>query len=218
MQVSVPQSYRRFPLTHALASAGQVRVLRALALQGGPLAVAQVARDAGMTPRGARLALESLAGQGLVRVMGQSRAQLYALDATHPLATAVQALFEHEVRAWEAAKAGLRQGLADRPEVRAAWLYGSVARGEDTPRSDVDIAVLLESDAAGGASAVREAIDGLARQLGLPVSAVVLTTADLERLPADDAWLGEVERDALVLKGGSPAAERDRCVRDRGAA
>ena len=32
MQASAPQSYRRYPLTRALATAGQVRVLRALSL------------------------------------------------------------------------------------------------------------------------------------------------------------------------------------------
>jgi predicted nucleotidyltransferase len=31
-----------------------------------------------------------------------------------------------------------------RRDVVAAYLFGSAARGEDTPRSDVDIAVLFE--------------------------------------------------------------------------
>ena len=38
----------------------------------------------------------------------------------------------------------LRRFLSTRPDVIAAYLFGSVARGRAGPRSDVDIAVLLE--------------------------------------------------------------------------
>lgn len=35
---------------------------------------------------------------------------------------------------------------ARHPEVRAAWVFGSVARGEASPESDLDVAVLLPAD------------------------------------------------------------------------
>ncbi len=39
----------------------------------------------------------------------------------------------------------VRAALASQPDVAAAYLFGSLARGEATPRSDMDIAVLLRS-------------------------------------------------------------------------
>ena len=215
MQASAPQSYRRYPLTHALATAGQVRVLRALSLQDGPLAAAQVARDAGLPRRGARVGLGGLGGRGLGQVLGQPRAQVYDLDRSHPLGAALRTLFEHERDAWEAARSGLGSALAQRRDVRAAWMYGSVARAEDTPRSDIDLAVLVEPETPGGAAEVREAMQGIAKRLGLPLSTVVLTTEELAGLPADDAWFGEVVRDALVVKGRTPRVERDLCAQSR---
>jgi predicted nucleotidyltransferase len=37
--------------------------------------------------------------------------------------------------------------VASRPEVLEAYLFGSVARGEEQPHSDVDVAVFVEPDA-----------------------------------------------------------------------
>jgi predicted nucleotidyltransferase len=38
----------------------------------------------------------------------------------------------------------LAKGVASFPEVVAVYLFGSVARGEKTPESDVDLAILLD--------------------------------------------------------------------------
>ena len=73
MQISTRQSHLRLPLTRLLASAGHVRVLRALMTYGAPLSVAQLAADSGLTTRGARFVLDSLASQGVVSVLGQLR-------------------------------------------------------------------------------------------------------------------------------------------------
>jgi predicted nucleotidyltransferase len=40
----------------------------------------------------------------------------------------------------------LRQGIASLPEVRLAVLFGSTARGQARPQSDVDLGVLLDPD------------------------------------------------------------------------
>ena len=40
----------------------------------------------------------------------------------------------------------LRQGIASLPEVRLAVLFGSMARGQARPQSDVDLGVLLDPD------------------------------------------------------------------------
>jgi len=42
----------------------------------------------------------------------------------------------------------LRTYFADRPEVQVAYLFGSVARGRSGSLSDIDIAVLVDSESA----------------------------------------------------------------------
>jgi predicted nucleotidyltransferase len=88
-------------------------------------------------------------------------------------------------------------------DVVAVYLYGSRARGDASPASDVDLGVLLRA-------APRPSLGGLARDLeaeveravALPVEAVVMNTA-----PAD--LVHRILRDGILL------LDRDRAARLR---
>ncbi len=218
MQASSPQSHLRFPLTHLFASAGHVRVLRALVAYGAPLSVAQLADDCGLSTRGTRFVLESLVSQGIVSVLGQPRSQLYCVAPQHPMADAVKALFQHERSRLENAQEALRQALASWKEVRSAWLYGSVARGEDGPHSDVDILLVMKEDDVDASHRIRDAVQALGDTLSMHFSAVVLTPAELVAARNDGPWWTDVMRDARVLKGLSPVKEMAACARSAQAA
>jgi hypothetical protein len=98
---------------------------------------------------------------------------------------------------------GLRDRLVsffqrERPDAIAVYVFGSVARGEDVPDSDIDVAVLFDH------APPRTLEDGplalaadLERDLRRPVDLVVLNTA-----PAD-----LVHR---VLRDGAIVVDRDR--------
>lgn len=103
-----------------------------------------------------------------------------------------------------ASESGWRAFFAAHPRgVVAAYLYGSVARGDDHAGSDVDVAVLFATapppDLSG--PSLRLA-DGLERALGRPVDLVILNSA-----PAD-----LVHR---VLRDGALVMDRDRSRRLR---
>lgn len=94
----------------------------------------------------------------------------------------------------------LREGP---PELVCAYLFGSVARGEARPDSDVDVAVLYEKTPEPRLDAGPLDLEGaLERRLRRPVQLVVLNTA-----PAD-----LVHR---VLRDGRLLLERDRAARIR---
>jgi predicted nucleotidyltransferase len=92
--------------------------------------------------------------------------------------------------------AELRRALRTEPNVRLAVVYGSVARGDDTPDSDVDILVSLAEDRpdAGVKLAVR-----LERALGREVDVArldrVRNTAPLLLLRAVDEGRVVIDRD-----------------------
>jgi predicted nucleotidyltransferase len=101
-------------------------------------------------------------------------------------------------------EARLSQALAEAPDgVLAAYLFGSAARGELRPRSDVDVAVLfVERPPATLDSPVFALASRLEGVLRLPVEVVALNTA-----PPD-----LVHR---VLRDGKLLLERDRSARIR---
>lgn len=212
MQASRPQSHLRFPLTQLFASGGHVRVLRALIAYGAPLSVAQLAADCGLSTRGTRFVLESLVSQGMVSVLGQPRSQLYSVAQQHPLAGALNALFQHERGRWETVQDALRQALASWKEVRSGWLYGSVARGEDGPHSDVDVLLVMKENGIEASNRVRDAVQALGDTLSMHFSTVILTPEELAATHEGGPWWSDVVRDAKVLKGLSPAKEFARCA------
>ena len=166
-----------------------------------------------MTARGVRNTLDALAAQGAVKVLGPASARLFAPALNQSLISALAQLFEAERQRWQQLHEQLRDGLADAAQIRSAWLYGSVARGTDEPRSDMDVAVVLADDCLDASRQVRDAVQVLGDRLGVHISPVVLTPLELANLLPSDPWWSEVSRDAKVLKGLSPAAEKDRCAK-----
>jgi predicted nucleotidyltransferase len=96
----------------------------------------------------------------------------------------------------------LERELAKAPDdLVAAWLFGSVARGDHGLRSDVDIALLYRTDPPhilGSPPAQLE--EHLERVLGLPVEVVVQNHAPVDLIK-------RVLRDGILL------LERDRSAR-----
>jgi predicted nucleotidyltransferase len=209
---SQAQSHVRYPLTSLLGSAGNVRMLRTLVSERAPQSAPHLARRAGLSPQGARLVLETLVRQQLVSVYGSGRAQVYVLRDSHPFSAAIAALFQEEEKRWERLLGALRAGLTKHgTDVQAAWLYGSVARGEDTPRSDLDIALLVVS--ARVTDSVREELMPIEDEHHIHISLTGLTAEELAALPDDDPWWSDVVRDARVLKGSAPDAVKHRLGR-----
>ena len=209
---SQAQSHVRYPLTSIIGSAGNVRALRALVSDPSPQSAPQLARQIGLSPQGTRLILIALAEQQLVKVHGSGRSQLYALNPSHPFAGALVTLFREEQQRWESLLRVIRDTLGQRGAgVRAAWLYGSVARGEDTPHSDLDIALLVSAPSI--TDKVREDMMPIEDEQQVHISMTALTPEELAALPDDDPWWSDVVRDARVLKGPAPEAAKRQAAR-----
>lgn len=106
--------------------------------------------------------------------------------------------------AWNVAEdleSRLREHLATRADVIAAYLFGSRARDEATATSDVDIAIWLRAKPTGLNDAPLELADELAQAVGLPVDVVVLNGAPsdlVHRVLRDGVLLLETDRSARI--------------------
>ena len=92
----------------------------------------------------------------------------------------------------------VRRAVAERDDLVAAWVFGSVARGSARPDSDVDIAVLRGKPASG-------TLEDLPTELALYLERAVGREVDL--VVIDDADVELVHR---VLRDGVLVLDRDR--------
>jgi predicted nucleotidyltransferase len=207
MTRSAAQSAQRYPLTEMLGSEANVRLLRELSRYGGQLSAPDLVSRTGLAKATVRIGLMSLERAGVVSVAGSGRAHLYAVQARHPLYAALDSLFEAEERRFEAVLQVIREAAHGcGPELVAAWLYGSVARGEDRLGGDLDIAVVASEDALEMTlAAMRGALRPAGEAFGFAPSVVGLGTNDVARLAGtQDPWWAEIVRDAFVLDGPRP--------------
>lgn len=124
--------------------------------------------------------LASLLAAGLVTVRDQGNQKHYQANAASPVFAELRGLVLKTVGLADVLRAALAP-LED--QVAAAFVYGSVARQQDTAASDVD--VLIVSDALGYAE-VFGALEGAAQTLGRTISPTLYTRAELARRRAQD--------------------------------
>lgn len=100
----------------------------------------------------------------------------------------------------EALRAAAKRAAERMPALRRILLFGSLARGVPTPRSDADLLIEVgHSDHGEPRERVPEALRALA-PLPCPVDLFVLTSAEIERLSREGSALLETAlRDGIRL-------------------
>ena len=123
-----------------VAPAVRGALLQALARLEQPVTRRRLAAAAGVAPGNASAVIEELIQAGLVSETVAGRSSMVVLNRDHLAAGPVLAL------------AGLRGELIRRlrerlsawPELKGAWLFGSVARGDADSDSDVDLLIVAD--------------------------------------------------------------------------
>src|SRR5687767_6746146 len=119
--------------------------------------------------------LARLEGAGLVTVTRVGKQKHYRANADSPVFAELRALILKTSGLADV----LRAALAPlEGEIRAAFVYGSVAKSEDTASSDIDLMVVSETIDYSDLFAALEEASG---NLGRTVNPTVYTTAELSR-------------------------------------
>lgn len=206
-------SFARQPLDIILAGTGSVRVMRALVAHGGAISVSRIAQDTALTPDGVRGVLHDLERVGIVESSGSGRTRLFRAISSNSIVLALDALFAAERARFDDILASVAAAAKDK-RIVAAWLFGSVARGEDTSNSDLDVAIVIASepsDVDAVADKARDLLREHEERLGFTASIVPIPLADLRRLASERSPLwSDLQTNARVLKGSPP----ERVVRD----
>jgi len=201
------------PLDDLLGATSRVRVLRALDRASGPVSLSKLAADSGLTYNATASALALLEQSGLITAVPVGRTSVYTLSPEHPFAAPLQQLFAAERERRRAIQTAIEKWAHEQPEtLRAVWLFGSVARREDTFQSDMDIALVADdqADAHHYADALRETLAPIAERQRLHPSVMPYDRREIEAMPRGDrAMWSNLTRDAVPLYGPGPATLLD---------
>ena len=149
--------------------------------------------------------LASLLAAGLVTVRDQGNQKHYQANAASPVFAELRGLVLKTVGLADVLRAALAP-LAG--QITMAFVYGSVARREDTAASDVD--VLIVSDALGYAE-VFGALESAAQTLGRAINPTLYTRAELAlRRAQDNVFVTRVlDQPRIWLMGDEEALRGD---------
>lgn len=174
----------RSPLDDVLGTALGVRVVRALSLEPRRAVTSrELAGGVGASTSQCIRTLERLERVGLVSGTTVGKAVVWNWETEHVLAEILSETFHRESELQLRLNETLTRWVATQP-VRSAALYGSVARGDETESSDIDLHLVANSPAA------KETIDAdaghitelVARKFGNPLSLLIHDPATLVRL------------------------------------
>jgi predicted nucleotidyltransferase len=196
-------------LNAILGSTAKVRILRAVLPLTSAVSGREARELAGVRSQsGAQQALVQLARLGVLHQERIRGARLYRVNPQHHLLPLIRALFEAEQQRASMLRDVVRQQLESKAlqsRVHFVVLFGSVARGEARPDSDVDL--LVVTAAARFNARVDDAMHDVAeraeRTLGVRLSALVMALPRLrQRYRAGDPLLHNIDAEGRVLFGG----------------
>jgi predicted nucleotidyltransferase len=202
-------------LEKVVGTTNKVRILRVMVTLTRSISGREAARLAGVSSK-AILALDELAAVGLVTKREGTGQFLYSFNRKNALAKPLASLFKAEERRTEELYQAIRAALSNKPGVLAIAMFGSTARGEARPQSDVDLFVIVEDPQQEDAvyDALLDSAKRLWERYGARISPVVLSESRwLKQVEDGDPFTNSVLREAVLITGVIPTTKPKRETR-----
>jgi len=163
---------------------------------------AQLQALVGMHPNSVHRELGRLERAGLIIAREVGRTICYRANRASPVFEELRGLLLKTVGFADL----LAGALAEQSGIRWAFIYGSVAEGNEREGSDLDLMIVGEADM----DALERSVNAAERSLSRPVNHMVFTEAELrERLEQDNTFLRTVlERRKIMLVGDEDELRR----------
>lgn len=189
-------------LEQVLGAKSKVAALRVLFNSKIGFSGSSVAKRSGMGLLAIQNALADLEGLGLVEVERGAVEHRYRLNFKHYLVgQGLRALFEAERGMAKALAHDLRPLLEGR--VLSAGLFGSFARGEAKPGSDIDLLVIVETlkERERVSALLSDHLQSLTGRYGLPLQPVIYERRRLNHSSGVQELLETAEQDWVQVAG-----------------
>lgn len=178
----------------------RARVLSALARVADPVSGREVARLAGdLAPSSTHRELTELVAMGVVLAQPSRHATTYQLNREHALWPALAEIVGSGARVEQRIRNLVTDSLG--PET-SCGIFGSVARGDSTATSDIDLVVVSPDDASSVVHALDRVNADLALFTGNTVQIVSVTRSQLRAMTlAGDPLVDSLRADVRMICG-----------------
>ncbi len=183
-----------------LGSKTKVRILRLLcAHPGREFSLREVSSAVAQSLGSVYPALQQLIAARVVLTRRVGRSRTVRINPAHPLYGPLATLFRQEGTAFVRVAREFAEALPQRG-IEAVVLFGSVARGVPSARSDVDVLVVVDDPRR--AQAVRTVAESMLDRFDANVSPLVFTTGEVvRRHAAFDPLLETIAAEGKLLRG-----------------
>ncbi|MBU4173929.1 MAG: nucleotidyltransferase domain-containing protein [Actinomycetia bacterium] len=192
------------PLDDLFSNPNNVRILRRLVLYPSPVITGRgLAREMGMSHATCIRALNNLVDIGIVTRRTVGRSSTYDILSDSVIYKAILGpAFKFEAGLLDSLVVTLLKGI--KGKVLAIYLFGSVARGEDTPYSDVDILLVLRDpwEKTQVEKALNRNREAAYRLFRVGVNAITYNKSEFDRMKEKDhPLMAEIIREGVLLSG-----------------
>jgi predicted nucleotidyltransferase len=190
----------RSPLDLLFARPSQLAALRVLQDSREGMSGRAIARQARVNHQACAVALRRLEEINLIQRIGAGRTQLIRLNFDHHL---VKELILPLLRKERELVSHIRREIAQqfKDTALAVTLFGSVARGEDVPGSDVDLLIVTKAtDKPRAMKRAEQYNTGFQQRYGMRLSPIVMTPGEAARkMNASKPLLKNILADGIDL-------------------
>jgi len=192
-------------LDHIFGKKTNIKVLRFFALHAKEASVRGIAREIKVSPPNVAKSLEDLKKEGVLSVKKIGRSLVYTLNTENEfIKSAILPLFLKEKKTTEKLAEVILPSI--KFSFEALVLFGSMARGDENPKSDIDLAVILgvHEDKQSALDQLLRISQVTSRKFGNPLSPVVYTAKEFSAGYKKNVPLfREIYKEGKVLAGKS---------------
>jgi len=167
-------------LTKLFGSEARVKVLSLFMLNAGSeYYLREIAQRTGLAVRSVQRAVEDLCEIQILEREKRGNSIYFRLNAQNPIVADLKGVFLKTVGLGDL----LRDALSENTQIDAAFVYGSIAKGEETATSDIDLALIGEVPPA----ELSELLSDLEERTGREINATAFTREEWrERIATGD--------------------------------
>ncbi len=180
-------------LTKLFGSEARVKILTLFMLNAGSeYYLREIAQKTGLALRSVQRAVNDLSNLGILDREQRGNSVYFRLNSENPILPDLKAIFLKTVGLGDV----LRAALADTPGIEVAFIYGSVAKGEETPTSDIDLALIGKIPS----KKLTKILTALEERISREVNATVFTQEEWrKRIASDDHFATTLMREPKLM-------------------